>query len=390
MSNFMQSLLMWKETTTNSIPTSPACYLAKVTAYALKTSQSSETVNELGNGRGASAKSYGVSSHEGNLDFVWNTDNAPILFTHGIGAATSTANATATDWAATTAYAKGDLENHSDGLHTLVCYTAGTSGATEPDLSAYTTAAAGRGVQVTDGSVVWIVMPLLVEQSGVRADCLPTFGCEVQDDDSCAASSPQYVRYTGGHFGSLPFQFQGSSTSIRSSISTMAMAVEDSLVVADAGGSYEAMSDKAGFTQAELISDYFFMEDFVLTINGSASSLSTTNINFTVNNTVSMEDTIEGTKINNVGIVTLEGTIDILLDTQMYLDAISHVNTSLKLTATKDNGCVMEIELPQFKMERAYKMFQTEKTTALSIPFSAFDSTAAYSAQWRTISPTSY
>jgi hypothetical protein len=390
MANFLQKILIWKETTPDTIPTSPTCYAMKVESFGITAPQSSETNNELGNGRGASSKSFGTLNIAGDLGIIWNTDIAPILFHHGIGEATSTANATSDAWAGTTAYTKGDLVNHSDGLHTLTCYTAGTSDSTEPDLAAYVTAAAGRGERVTDGTVVWIIMPLLVEQSGVRGDCLGSFGLETEDDNTCGASDPQYCRYTGEYLNTLPISISGAMNAKKSSLGTVGMSEEDSLLVADAGGTYEEMSAKSGFTETELISDYYLLEDCSFYLDGTLASVKTTTFDATITNNVTMEDALNDEKIENVGIVDIAGSFNILMDNTLFAEAGGHVVKSAKFVFQKANGCLMEIEFPQIKLEKTYKMFATDKSTMLSIPFSAFDTATEYSVRWRTISPTSY
>jgi len=391
MANFLQTMLIWKEDTPDTIPTSPACYAFKAESFGIRAEQNSETNNELGDGRGASAKSFGTLNISGDLGMIWNTDNAPILLTHGIGDATSTADATADSWATITAYAKLDMVNHTDGLHTLVCYTAGTSGTTEPDLTAYTTAAAGRGVRVTDGTVVWIIMPKLYLQSGVRGECLSSFGIEVKDDNSCAASpDPQYCRYTGLYVNTLPFSVAGTMMAMKSTVSCVGMSEEDSLIVVDQGGTYQAMSAKAGFTETELISDYFQLEECTAYLDGVAISVKVTTIDSTINNNVSMEDALNSLKINNIGIVMIDGTANLLLDNTLFAEAAAHVNKAFKFTWQKANGCLMELEFPQVKLEKTYKVFATDKATMIAIPFSAFDTSTEYSVRWRTISPTSY
>lgn len=393
MANFLNKILIWKEAAVNTIPASPACYAFKTESFGITAAQNSEENNELGNGRGASAKAYGTLNISGDLGMIWNEDNAPILFTHGIGDATATANATTDVWVAEQIQAKGDMVNHTDGLHTLVCYTAGTTATAivgEPDLAAYTTAAAGRGVRVTDGTVVWIIMPLLVEQSGVRGDCLTSFGVEVKDDNSCGVSDPQYTRYGGNFVNSLPISITGAMNAMKSSVSTIGQSEEDSILVTDVGGVYEAMSAKAGFTETELLSNYYLLEDAVFYLDGIAAPVKTTSFNATINNNATMEDALNSEKIENIGIVNISGSFMILMDKTLFAEAAGHVIKSAKITFKKDNGCLMEIEFPQFTLEKTFKQFDTSKSTMLEVPFSAFDTTGVKSVQWRTISPTSY
>lgn len=391
MANFLQKILWFKEATPDTIPTSPTCYAMKAESVGITAPQDSETNNELGAGRGASPKSFGALNIAGDLGLILNTDNAPMLMSHGIGVATTTADATADVWVTLTVYQKGDLINHTDGLHTLTCYTGGTTGTPEPDLSAYTTAGAGRGVRTPlDGTVVWIIMPKLTKQTGYRADCLASFGIEVEDDNACAVSAPEYCRYTGLYINSLPFNITGTTNAVKSSIATVGMTEEDSILVVDEGGTYEEMSAKAGFTETEIVSDYYLLEDCVFYLDGIIAPIKTTSFDATINNNASVDKALNEESIDNVGIVVVEGSFAIVMDNTLYAEASAHTSKSAKFVFTKANGCSLTLEFPQLKLEKTFKEFSTDKTTMLTIPFSAFDTSAVKSITWETISPTSY
>lgn len=391
MANFVDDILLWKETVPNTIPTSPKCYALKVESFGITATQNSETNNELGNGRGASAKAFGALTIGGDLGMIFNTDNAPILFGLGIGDATATADATADAWAGSTVVTKDAMVNHSDGLHTLVCYIGGTTGLTEPDLAAYPLAKDGRNIKLpVDGTVTWILMPKLFAQSGNRGDCIHSFGTEVSDSDKCIGGASAYSRFNGLHISSLPFSVAGSDMSIKSSVSTMGMSEEDSILITDEGGTYEPMSAKAGFTEVEVQSNYFYLEDCTFYLNGVKASIKTTSMTATINNGVTIEDALNDEKIQNIGVVTIDGTFDILMDNATYANAASHTVQSAKLEFKKPNGCVMSLDFPQFKMERTSKVYSTDKSTMLSIPFSSFDTTDEFSIKWSTVSPISF
>ena len=233
-------------------------------------------------------------------------------------------------------------------------------------------------------------MPLLKEQSGVRGDCIASFGTEVNDDNTCGgASDPQYTRFTGLYMGTLPISITGSMNANKSSVSTTGMSEEDSIIVADEGGTYVKMADKAGFTETEMISDYFLLEDCIFYLDGVQASVKTTAFDATINNTVSVEDALNSEKIENIGIVEIAGTFNMLMDKTLFAEAAGHTTKSAKFTFEKANGCVMEIEFPQFILEKTFKQYDTDKTTMVSIPFSAFDTSTEYSVKWRTISPIS-
>ena len=384
--NRVQKMLWWREATAGAIPTNPKCYAFKAETFGVNATQNTEAVKELGAGRGASKQTYGFTTISGDLGIVWNTDNAPILCTHGIGEATSVTAATTDTWATGTVIAKGDIINHSDTKHSLVCVIGGTTGATEPDLAAYITPAAGRGIQVTDGTVTWVIMPKLYEYIGARGDCLASFGIEVEDGTTCGTPTSEYNRKTGLYINTLPISLAGSNISLKSTVNTIGMAEEDSVIVTGNGGTYVAMKDKAGFTETELISDYYSFDSHTLLINGVAPT-AVTSFDMTINNGVTVDEALNNSKILNLDVVVVEGTINALFDTAKYLAAYNHTTQSAKITFTKANGCLVEFEFPQFEMAKTSKMYSTDKSTMLEIPASAFDTSGTKSVKWRCIAP---
>lgn len=373
----ISKLLLFKETTKGVIPSNPKCFSIKAESFGIKVSQGSETNTLLGSGRGADRKTYGTDKVDGDLPIIWDTDNAPIWLHHGVGAPTAVTNATTQVWAASTVHATGDMINHTDGIHTLVVKTVGTTAGAIPTLGSLT-----RGNTVIDGSVVWIVMPLLKRYTGERADCLESFGIEVTDSNTCDGGTDSYTRFLGMFINSLPMSIAGGTLGIKSSLGMIGMTKEDSLLDA----SFVNLSVQAGFMETVLENEFYSLDNCVFELNG-ATSVTVSDFDVTTSNNVSMEDALNNKKIENIGQVTNDGNISLLFNTQVYKDAASHADQSAKLTFTKPNGCKMIISYPSFAMDKVDKLFETNKNTMLKIPLSAFDTTANKSITYEVISP---
>ena len=141
---FSEKFSLYKETEKGVVPASVDTFVIKQLAFSLAEEQQKETNPQLGAGGQASKTDYGTSSFAGNMECKYTGGIMPILLNHVVGKATKT-DATVDVWATAIVQAVGDIVNHSDGLHSLVVKSVsgtGTTGATEPDLSAYTTATA--------------------------------------------------------------------------------------------------------------------------------------------------------------------------------------------------------------------------------------------------------
>lgn len=379
----VNKILFWKEASIGVIPTSPKCYAMQVESYGLTGEQQTEDNVLIGSGRAANKKTYGIVDVAGDLGIIYSTDNMLLFLVHGVGATETTADATADSWAGTTAYAKGDLVNHSDGLHTLTCNVAGTSAASEPDLSAYTTINAGRGTQVTDdGTVTWIIMPKLYQHTGSRGDCLASAGLEIADKDGCSGGDPDYVRKRGLFLNTLSFAMTGDTKGVKSSIAFLGTAEDDSRH----DDAYTEMSAQAGFTEQELVNDFYSYDDCTVKLNGVAAT-KTASVDFSINNNISVDNGVNDAKIENIGQVAISGTVVMVFNATQYAAAKNHTVQSLSFEFTKANGCAATITLPQFEMAKVDKKYNTGKSTILEIPFSAFDTGDVKSITYDVIGP---
>ena len=372
----IKSILLYKEATPGVVPSNPKGYSIKVESFGLKSTQKSEKKQLLGDGRGASRNTYGFESVDGDLGFVLDEDNVPIIMYHTIGAFTSSGDASADDWASSTAYAVGDIVNHSNGMQSLTCKVAGTSGSDEPTVSGV------RGATVVDGSVVWIEMPRLKRYKGERADCLESFGVEVEDKNGCPAGESSFSRYVGLYANTLPLSLSGGGQSVSSSVSTVGMKKEDSLL----DDNFVNLSAMSGYTHVDTVQSFYSVKDLSVYINGVKAE-KTTEVSITSTNNVSMTDALNGEKVEELGQIENSGSIKCLFNTQKYKDAANNGVQSLRLEFKKQNGCMYVVEYPQFEMEKVDKVFETNKTTSLDIPINAFDTQDNKSVKYDIISP---
>lgn len=163
----LKKIRLYAETTGGAVPSNPKAYLTKLEGQNVKITQDTEEINLFGANGEASEKGYGAKNVAGDIPMVWGADNAPFFLKYGIGAPLVQNSVEAgVAWVTATAYAIGDEVDHTDGLHTLVVVAlkgTGTSGATIPDLTAYTTDTAGRGELVVDNAganqLTWVIIP---------------------------------------------------------------------------------------------------------------------------------------------------------------------------------------------------------------------------------------
>lgn len=377
MANRVLAMRLVKETTPGEVPTTPKAYLFKAEGFGVKTTQQTEENVLLGNGRGATEKTYGVDDIAGDTPIIWGADNTLPFLTHGIGAATTTADATADSWTLSTVYVKDALANHSNGTHTLVCYIGGTSGGTEPVITTEV-----RGDTIVDGGVTWILMPKLYRHNGGRAECLPSALIEVEDSDACTGGTLQYSRYGGLYANTLGFSLTGDTKGIKTTIGWVGINKADSVL--DAG--FVKLADVAGYSEVVLQDDFFAFDGCTLKLGGVTAS-KVTEFNISLNNNATMTNAFNEDKLDEVGQFNLTGNIKALFTTALYTDADSHTSQDAELTFYKANGTKLIITLPQYKMDKVDKMYETNKNVALDLPFSGFDTTASKSITYEVVTP---
>lgn len=290
----VQNIRVWPDTAQTGIPLAGSkIYIVPLTGSSVSGMQTMETLTALGEREGT-FPTFGTLKADGSLDLPITGDFAPMIFAMGIGSPLTNTPLTASVWTATTLYTVGDIVNHSDGLHSLICQVAGTSGATEPDLSAYTTAFLGRGVEVTDGTTVWRIEPLKRKYTYKTGACLPPFSMEIERGDGCDTdpAAKQYEKFIGLRVGQVPLTFAGGDlTLLKSSIPVSGVKVEGTLT----NDAYTSVSTLAGLTVIPLLMNSYSKDQCTMIVGGQASTaLNLTQFALTVNNNISSEDLIGG------------------------------------------------------------------------------------------------
>lgn len=382
MATKVSKILMWKEAQAGVIPANPKCYVLNAENYNITGEQSTETNTLLGDGRGASKNTYGSTTIGGDIPIIWDTDNMLLWLVHGVGETTSSEAATTDTWAASTLVAKGDIVNHSDGLHSLVAYVGGTTDTAEPDLSAYTTKYEGRDEIVTDGTVQWVIMPKLFKNTGERGDCLSTFGSEVTDENACEGATAEYTRKLGLYVNTIGFSVSGDTNGLKTTVATVGIKEEDSIH----DDTYTEMSAQTGFTEIPMVKDFWSYDEVTVKIDGVAA-VKTSMVDLSVNNNVTVDNAVNKDKIGNLGQVAISGNINCEFNTEFYQDAKDHTVKTVSLEMSKANGCSATITLGQIEMAKVDKMYDTQKSTMLNIPYSAFDTSTTKSISYEVVGP---
>ena len=181
---------------------------------------------------------------EGGAKIRLDAQTMAVILTHTLGQVTSTTDATTNDWSASTEYAKGDIVNHSDGKHTLVCvnvYDDKKTGGDEPAVTSKS---------VRDGNVKWAVSKKLLLQTYKMQDSCPLFAVEYQLTDGV---DKFYKRFSGAEMSTLPLNISGESSTYEVDFDFKCASVTDNQK-ADWGTNLAAM---AGAKIVSLGRDFF-------------------------------------------------------------------------------------------------------------------------------------
>lgn len=307
-----------------------------------KTAQ--ETKQYMGTRKGQ-PPTDGTRSVEGSFDAPISADNAPFIFYHVLGKQVSKDPASANSWTATTAVVAGETVNHSDTLHSLYCRTGGTTGGTEPDLSAYTTAQMGREATVVDNGVVWVIYPKLWKYVFTEGECLPTFLIENKIVDACGGAAAIYERFGGLRPQSIPLGFTGDDiTVLNASIPVL-------------GADYAA-SDEVGFQDIatiktlvpiDLVAENFSKQDLTITFNGTTTtSIEAIDLSMTVDNGVTKTNTLGvNTARVSTGALQVTGTSNLYVTPALFAEmrqkTIQNIIAEMKI---KGKPFTLKVEFP--------------------------------------------
>ncbi len=367
----------YKETTPGTKPASPVnLLLASADGFNVIETQKSEEVTCIGGDGEAGGKSYGSSEFSGDIGVVLTGDMMPLILHHAIGEADTMVDATAEVWVTLTAYTAGDIINHTDTNHTLVCLIGGESGASEPVVTAlddYDT--------IVDATVTWIVRGTLNLYTGERQACLDTFGLELNISGACSGESDEYERTGGCYLNTVEFGKAGGDISLKTSIGVIGTNRDSSITNA----SYDA---QAG-TDVSLCKEYLGNCDLDVYIDEVIAE-NITSMKAPVNRNITAEDTLVcDTNIVSVGTIAVDGSISGLFSTDLYLKGSNHTTHSLKLVYTH-KGDVTTIIFPNIVFEKSPIKVESNKNAMIDGKFTIYGTTDSPSVTYTCISSIVY
>lgn len=378
----VKNIRLWLEDTEGVIPTSPKVYLVKLKEGASITeTQNKQRNDELGNDGEASSPTYGATDIAVNLPFILGTKNAPLIAHLLYGAATSGGAATGTAWAASTVTALDDMVNHSNGTVTLTAIVAGTTDASEPDVTGLSV-----GDTIVDGTVTWVYSEKLYSFVGQNKSCLPTFGMEIEEEDCDGVKS--YTRANGCRINSSPTGQAGDNTSYDMTLDGVALSKEDS---ATPDVTYEAMTAKAGYSEVDLRDQVFYNYQDSTFLIDDVETDKVVSYNMTTTRNATTENLLNQKKESNEGIIDPSGTLSAYFTTAQYQDAYKHTDFKAEMRWEKQSGAQYICANPQVKAALANRTLSTStKTKIEGLELDAYGTPTSPSCTYNIIAPVLY
>jgi hypothetical protein len=376
---YVSDILITKEDANGDIQANPTLIELCAEEWTLKENQASAETNCLVGGGDASPMLYGGSTFSGGAKLTASVDNMPIVLSHVLGETLTATDATAEVWATATAHAVGDMINHTDGVHTLVCYTAGTTGASEPTLDA--NPLNDRNTRVTDGTVVWIAMPLLKSYTFQYTKNSPTFTVEIKLDDGIGGIF--YKQYKGVYMSQLPLTFDGNTIAIEINTDFLGSSAIDSTMA----GWVENLGTITGAKTVGVTKDYFggtcdlirvYADDVLLT--GTESVAMTIDRGLTQTKLANCESSVDG-KLKLSGNMNREFTI---ADYEAFKDATEF---KLSFESVALNGCNFKVNFEKTKPSKTDPDLQLDKCVYLNTELSAYGDATTVSVNASCIAP---
>jgi hypothetical protein len=375
---YVSDITIVKEDSTGAIPATPTLINLCVEEWTLKEEQSSVETNCLSDGGDASPSIYGGSSFSGGAKLLASVDNMPIIMSHILGNATTAVNATSDSWASTTAVSVGSMVNHSDGVHTLTCYKAGTTGAAEPTLNA--NPLLDRNAKVTDGTATWIAMPLMKKYSFEYTKTLPTFTVEIKLEDG--DSNTFYKQYNGVHMSQLPLTFNGDTIVIEVNTDFLGSATTDSTEVG-----FVALGDIAGAKIVGVAKDYFGgTSDLIRTYGDDVLFTATESVSMTVDRGLT-ETKLANNASSIDGKLALSGSMNREFTISDYEDFKNSVEFKLTFEVVSINGAYFKIWFPKTRPAKTDPDLVTDKCAYLNTNLTAYGDATTLSTYAEVVSP---
>jgi len=374
-----KKILLWKEATKGVTPATIAqAYSVTAISLSLAETQKTEKNPVLGNGGQASRTDFGASDYAGNIECKYTGGIMPILMNQIIGRATKTDAATAS-WQTLTLHAVGDIVNTTTGSHSLVCVTAGTTGATEPVYTGLL-----EGALITDGTVVWKYrVKTLKKYVGSLSPCLETMGIEIQSQTGCEITPVTFTeRYTGVFLNTFEIAKSGGNVIYKYSLPAVAMGRVD--------------STQAGFTPAtitleSLIVDRAYGYDELKILVAGVEPVNCNSFKMTINRNTALEYGVKvGERIDNTPIVTADGEMILKFTKEQYALVYNNPDQAIELTMVNVNGDKTVLTFPMVETLRAPLTYATDKPIYLTVKLGAVGDSTTATVSYVTISDTDW
>jgi hypothetical protein len=366
-------LLMYREDTQATIPANPSAVEVKgLLNISIKDTQQTETNITVDTDGEAAKKDRGKSSYEGSIECKYMGDMMPVLVTHVLGDPDTIADITSEVWASTTAYTKfntfdvssvtGKVVKHSDGTHMLVCYEAGTSGATEPVLTGKSV-----GDKITDGTVTWILVKNLKRYDGTTQSCLPTAGLEYKATSRCGGTVETFVkRVEGVYLNSLELNKSTGGIIHKYSIPAIGTKATD-----NTQQGWSSVTAEVGYS-VQTMKDFAFKYDEMKVLVNDEEPTDATMFRMTVNRGTTMEDGVAiDTKVSNTPTMTIDGELKLKFTKEQYLSAYDNENFVLKVLLGNARGEVAQFTFNNVEKDRVDPDFTTDRFAEITIPLTA-------------------
>ena len=348
-----------------------------------------EEVNEtLDTGGQASKKDFGKSDYAGNMELKLMGGMMPFMVTHCLGKPTSKTLANTDTWAATTVYAKydqylqtGDIVAHSNGTNMLVCKIAGTSDATEPDLTGLS-----EGDEIIDGTATWVLRPNLYKYVGSLDPCVPSFGSELLGQSGCGTVVDFKKRFEGVFIQTAEFTKATGGVIHKYSYPVIGTKATDN--VEDTN--FASIEDEVGYTEQEMVDFAYSYDDLKVTIGGS-EPVNSRNFRMTINRGTTVEDGVAiDSKVSDRPNATVDGEVDFKFTKEQYESAFKNEEAEVIAAYGKQNGDGAFFRFPRVQKTRMDPTWSTSEVARLTVPLTAYGDDTNRTVYYQVISAIDY
>ena len=241
------SMAMIAMTNAGELPTVPIIFpLTGITDYSITAKETSKETDFLGQCCGTNVV-FGEKDVSGSMSGVLTSSTAAIVMQHMFGEFDSNVDATADAWATATVVAYGDIVNHTDGTHSLVCTKSGTTGATEPTI-------VGLNKKIVDGTANWSAVSL--QKKGITNTSKKPRNAAIELKFKRDDGSFMYVRYENVTFSKTDIAAVLGDIDMKWNVDVIGARVTDAL---DDG--FVALADMANAKTIVPFDDYYMNDE---------------------------------------------------------------------------------------------------------------------------------